>query len=150
MMLLEIYYSGALTMFFSTKAAIPFETMRQVIQAYPDWKLEIPPFTEAFFNDLARGGDPDYVKFWERLQNFPEETYFDFDLQRLREEPVVVFAIDIPLRAHMIAYPGDLEGLHTFDKGTTKYCNLIVTDNSPLGPVLKYGAQRILETGEKS
>ena len=37
--LLQIYYSGTLTMFFTSEAPLQFETMHDVIQAYPHWKL---------------------------------------------------------------------------------------------------------------
>ena len=136
-------------MFFSTEVSIPFETLRQVIQAYPDWKLQIPPGLEVFFIYQAQDGDRDYVQFWERLQNLPEETYFDFDIQRMRKERVVVFAPDVPTRAYMNANPAAREGLHVFDKRKPELCNLIVTDNSPLGPVLKYGARLIIEKGKR-
>ena len=79
MMLLEIYYSGALTMFFSTEVTAPFETIRQVMQAYPDWKLQCQMGMEVFFVYQAEDGDPDYVNFWERVQNAPDETVFESD-----------------------------------------------------------------------
>ena len=37
--LLNAYYGGALTMFFSSEARVPFATIRDVIKAYPEWKL---------------------------------------------------------------------------------------------------------------
>ena len=37
--LLNAYYGGALTMFFTSKARIPFVNIRDVMEAYPDWKL---------------------------------------------------------------------------------------------------------------
>ena len=37
--LLNAYYGGALTMFFTSDISIPFESLRQVMRAYPDWKL---------------------------------------------------------------------------------------------------------------
>lgn len=37
--LLNAYYGGALTMFFTSEATIPFETVKDVMRAYPNWKL---------------------------------------------------------------------------------------------------------------
>ena len=37
--LLNAYYGGALTMFFTSEARMPFGTIRDVIKAYPEWKL---------------------------------------------------------------------------------------------------------------
>ncbi len=39
--LLNAFYGGALTMFFASEVSIPFEGMRDVIRAFPDWKLII-------------------------------------------------------------------------------------------------------------
>ncbi len=37
--LLNAFYGGALTMFFTSEVSIPFEGVRDVIRAYDDWKL---------------------------------------------------------------------------------------------------------------
>ena len=37
--LINAYFSGALTMFFTSDVALPFENLRQVLQNIPDWKL---------------------------------------------------------------------------------------------------------------
>ena len=38
-LLVNSFYGGALTMFFTTSDPIPFQTVQEVIQAYPEWKL---------------------------------------------------------------------------------------------------------------
>ena len=37
--LLEGFYSGALTMFFVDEITIPFNSFRDVLQAYPEWNI---------------------------------------------------------------------------------------------------------------
>ena len=37
--LLNIYYSGILTMFFTSDVVLPFETIKDVMRSYPDWRL---------------------------------------------------------------------------------------------------------------
>ena len=44
--LLEIYFSGTLTMFFTSEAPFPFETVEDVMRAYPKWKLKYEKGTE--------------------------------------------------------------------------------------------------------
>ena len=44
--LLNAYYSGALTMFFTTELRIPFNSVEEVMKAYPDWKLQIQAGSE--------------------------------------------------------------------------------------------------------
>ena len=39
--LLNAYYGGALTMFFTSEIPIPFNTIEQVMDAYPTWKLKM-------------------------------------------------------------------------------------------------------------
>ena len=38
--ILEAFYGGALTMFFTSEVTIPLETTTDVLQAYPSWKLK--------------------------------------------------------------------------------------------------------------
>ena len=38
-LLINAYYGGALTMFFASEIALPFETMRDVLKATPSWTL---------------------------------------------------------------------------------------------------------------
>ena len=40
-MITQSYYAGAMTMFFSSEVTIPFETLPDVLEAYPSWKLNI-------------------------------------------------------------------------------------------------------------
>ena len=44
--MLEIFYGGALTMFFTTEVRIEFESTEDVLRAYPDWKILIKAGTE--------------------------------------------------------------------------------------------------------
>ena len=156
MMLLEIYYSGALTMFFSTEVINSFETMRQVIQAYPDWNLHVLSGSEAFVIYRAIDGDPDYMAFWERMKNLPDETVLKIDggepketHQKIRNERAVLLVPEEGLlRWSMNTNPTDKEGLRLFDKGRNRFKNLVVTNNSPLGPILRYGAGLASEKGE--
>ena len=33
------YFSGILTMFFTSDVTLPFESIKDVMRAYPDWRL---------------------------------------------------------------------------------------------------------------
>ena len=55
---------------------VPFESMRDVMRAYPDWKLQMMAGMQVFFIYKVQDGDPDYVKFWDRVLNMPDETTF--------------------------------------------------------------------------
>jgi hypothetical protein len=62
--LLNAFYGGAMTMFFTSTINIQFEGITDVIRAYPEWKLVFYKGTEAVFA-LGAEWDPDYAKFWD-------------------------------------------------------------------------------------
>ena len=47
--LLNAFYSGAMTMFFTSETTLLFETERDVIKAYPDWNLMLLKGNEFLF-----------------------------------------------------------------------------------------------------
>ena len=51
-LLTEVYYEGALTMFFSTEIGIPFDSIKDVMRSYPDWKLMMRSGFEAYYIDF--------------------------------------------------------------------------------------------------
>jgi hypothetical protein len=73
--LLNAFYGGALTMFFTSTIAIPFEGIVDVMREYLEWKLIYKEGTEALFAVTARN-DPDYAEYWERSQLNPKEVQF--------------------------------------------------------------------------
>ena len=51
--LINAYYGGALTMFFANEIDPPFENLRDVLQAFPQWNLVFTSGMEAHFKVLA-------------------------------------------------------------------------------------------------
>ena len=47
--LLNAYYGGALTMFFVGEISLPFNSIREVMKAYPEWKLMMMAGNDAQF-----------------------------------------------------------------------------------------------------
>ena len=62
--LIEVYYEGALTMFFTTESGIPFQSIKDVMKAYPEWRLLMRNGFEAYYIDYVDSGNVDYIKFW--------------------------------------------------------------------------------------
>ena len=48
-LLINAYYGGALTMFFTSELGIPFETIEDVMRAYPDYKLLMMAGNQVYF-----------------------------------------------------------------------------------------------------
>ena len=54
--LIDAYYGGALTMFFASEVSLPFEGLREVIKAVPDWTLVYIEGYDAVFQLPASQG----------------------------------------------------------------------------------------------
>ena len=149
-MLIEIYYSGALTMFFSTEVSLPFETTREVMKAYDDWTLMMQTGNEVFFVNKALEGDPEYAEFWDRRNNLPDETVFSSvsgGVDLMLNNLIVIHIGEGVIRGFMKNNPKKGIGIKLFDRGATEAHNIILVNNSPLGPALRLAARNAIETG---
>ena len=59
-------------MFFASEAALPFENIRQVIRAHPEWELLVLKGTEPSYTVHAEQGDEDYKTLMGRVDANPE------------------------------------------------------------------------------
>ena len=73
-LLFNAFYGGALTMFFTSSPDLPFQTIREVMRAYPEWNLMMKEYFDAYFDFLAELGDPDY-KVWLLTQLLSAEFF---------------------------------------------------------------------------
>ena len=149
-MLIEIYYSGALTMFFSTEVSLPFETATDVMRAYDAWKLMMQYGNDVYFIGKVDDGDPDYVAFWDRKNNLPDETVYNSvseGVDTMLNNLVVIHIQEGTIRGFVKENPEKGQGIKLFDRGSVQPYNLIVVDNSPLGPPLRFAARTAMETG---
>ena len=84
--------------------------------------------------------------------NLPDETTFvEFEegIRRMHDSFGIVLYEEGRVKYYMKQNPHDQEGLNVFGKKGREFYNVIVKDNSPLGPVFRYGAGKVLETGIK-
>ena len=75
-MLIEIYYEGALTMFLTTEKGVSFKSIKDVMKAYPEWKLMMRSGFEVYYMHHVESGDEDYLTFWDRVETKPKESVF--------------------------------------------------------------------------
>ena len=47
--LINTFYGGAMTMFFTSEVTLPFETIRDVMRTYPSWNLMVNEGNEAIY-----------------------------------------------------------------------------------------------------
>ena len=102
------YYGGVLTMFFTAPFSVPFHTEREVIKEYPAWKLVFHHPWEAYFYNFVRQGDPDYTSLWQRFEKKPEETTFPTmqeGLHRAERGQSVIFLNEQQLQGYLMSNP---------------------------------------------
>ena len=146
-MLIEIYYEGALTMFFSTKSRNPFENIRDVMKAYPDWKLLMQSGTEIYFLPFVESEDVDYTKFWKRVEETPDESVYNRFEETVRKRKNEDIILHVSQSAVDVYRKKSKRNLEVFGKSSNEYFGLITTKNSPLGIVLQHGSNIMSERG---
>ena len=95
--LINTFYGGAMTMFFSSEITLPFETIRDVTRAYPTWNLMVNEGSEAIYRAKAMDGDRDYVGLVNRMDNAQDETLFssiEDGLAKLKDGHNVIHVIE--------------------------------------------------------
>lgn len=138
-------------MFYSTKSSIPFHSIKDVMRSYPDYKHMMRKGFEAYYIDYVYNGDQDYISFWERVKKNPQESVF-LSIEQVLEDheydPVVIHDLQRSIDAYgKYTDPAVLEKLEIFYKGQPEYYSLIVTENSPLCPILRHGTKILFESG---
>ena len=150
-MLVLAYYEGALIMFFSSNTSSVFDDIKGVMSLYPDRKLMVREGYDVYYLEKVESGDKDYVEFWNRVKNNPEETVFtnvEDVFQRFSEGGVVIHELEGTIKAYLHRCGGErTKYFDAYVRGRVEHHNLIVTKNSPLGPILNYGSRVLLERG---
>ena len=115
--LLNAFYGGAMTMFFTTEAELPFATEREVIRAHPDWNLHLLEGNEFLFLSKAMAGDRDYIDFVKRMNATENNVKFSSmkeGLDKLLEGQNVIQVTDGMLSGYFHANPFHQQSLRTF------------------------------------
>lgn len=138
--LINAFYGGALTMFFTSEQSIPFQSIEDVMRAYPDWSLKMMNGNDVHFQYRALQGDPLYAEFWDRVINKREETVFGNlreGLAMLKRERAVIHTDAGMLKGFFKANPFYSQNLKVFARGRAEFYTLILPFNSPLKPILQ-------------
>ena len=151
-LLVLVYYGGALKMFFTADITIPFESRKDVMNAYPDWKLKFRKGAERLFIDNAeKGVDQVYEQFWERAkQNLDDFRFKSLDegVNSIYDNRMVIHVEYNLLKQYYKSLTNEQEIPSIIpSEGDNMYINMIVTENSPLGPILDQEFKRLLEIG---
>ena len=148
--LIEVYYSGALTMFFTSETPLPFDDIIGVFRAYPEWKLMYRVNNDIIYLPYVESGHPDYVRFWEIKEQSPEvHQYPDVPaaMERVLSERMVGDIQKQWVREYLKAHPEVANRIRTLEVGQPIINSLICSKNSPLTPMLRHGMQMLTEDG---
>lgn len=148
--LIQAYYGGALTMFFTSEIPIPFNNIYDVMKDYPTWNLRMRAGNEALFQYKALEGDEEYAKFYDRIINKPQEAKFQTipeALDYLAAEPTVIHLSQGALYGHFKSYPFWQQKVKLFDRSRADYRANVYPKNSPLVPMTRYAFDQLREGG---
>ena len=105
---------------------------------------------DVYFAVPAEQGDPDYVKFWERVQKKREETVYNGvgeGLTALKEGQAVIHISERMLKRYFLERPYIQQPIKVFAKGKPEFKTIIVTLNSPLKPIFEFGIRSLMQGG---
>ena len=149
-LLINAYYGGALTMFFSSELTLPFNSIEDVLRSYPDWNLKFIHGNDIHFIVKAKSGDYLYAEYWERVTNFREQHEFqnlEEGMSLMKNERAVIHIGEGRLTSYFKANPFHQQNLKVFARSRPIPQGIILQHNSPLKPILQAAANTLTEAG---
>ena len=149
-LLINAYYGGALTMFFSSELSLPFNSIEDVLRSYPDWNLKFIHGNDIHFIVKAKSGDYLYAEYWERVTNFREQHEFqnlEEGMSLMKNERAVIHIGEGRLTSYFKANPFHQQNLKVFARSRPIPQGIIFQHNSPLKPILQAAANALTEAG---
>ena len=148
--MIRAYYGGTLTKFFTVTVPEPFESMRDVIKAYPNYNLLIRKGLEGHIYYKMKRGDVVFKEFWDRLMENPEDMTFSseqegLDMISANEQNVLAFS-EIMLLSHL-KWNVNQPAPYMFAHMGWGYPCLMLQKNSPLTPIFTQGVLNFRESG---
>ena len=150
--IINAYYGGALTMFFTSELTLPFNSIEDVMRSYPDWNLKYRVGNDIFWKVKAKAGDPLYSEFWERVASNQEEYTFqnlEDGLNLIKNERSVIHIGEGDLKSFFKNNPFHQQNLKVFAKSQPQPAGIVVELNSPLTPILRTASTALAEAGIK-
>ena len=105
---------------------------------------------DVYFAVPAEQGDPDYVVFWDRVENKREKTVYNSveeGLKALSSGQNVIHLSERMLKRYFLERPYIHQHVKVFAKGSPEFKTIIVTLNSPLKPILELGFRHVMQSG---
>ena len=146
-LLVNSYHSGALTMYFSSNPALPFETINDVLRAHPDWILKHIKDTHIQF---VSNPDPDFVTYWNRIKNELEKYTFDTTedgIKELENGRTVAQFSSRDFQRYISNHPHMISKIRSFSHMKPDIGHIITPKGSPLAIALRQATFKLEESG---
>ena len=137
-------------MFFTT-TSVPFESMSDVVQAYPNWRLLLQDGYQGWILEMATSGDPDFTSLWQQYQKHPSETLYDSiedGLELIETGHNVILMEQNRLLGHLKSHPTK-QNIFMSSLKIVEFRCLLFQKNSPLLPMFNQGVSYLWESGLK-
>ena len=148
--LVNSYYCGVLTMFFATANELPFNTMNDVLLAYPDWNLRFEAALKGWIFEMAERGDTNYALLWQRYKQNSNETTFGSiqnGLDLMKNGQNVLLVDENKLLGYIKSHPTN-QKIVTLNLGKSwESACIMFSKNTPLLPMFNQGVSYIRESG---
>ena len=120
------------------------------MREYPTWKLMMQKGNDVYFVYKIQDEDPDYVAFWDRVTNEPEEAVYGAiseGMDRVLNGFYVAHMQEGSIKGWVRENPVLGDKVKIFARGKAKYYTIILTNNSPVGPIFATATRNMIETG---
>lgn len=148
--LINCYYCGVLTMFFTTSNELPFNTMNDVLLAYPDWNLRFQGALKGWIYNMAESGDTNYALLWQRYKENSTDTTFDSiqnGLELMESGQNVLLVDENKLLGHIKSHPTQQKIVTISLRKSGESACILFSKNTPLLPMFNQGVSHIRESG---
>lgn len=146
---INAYYGGAMTMFFTSKLSLPFNSIEDVMRN-EEWNLKFMDGNDVHFVYKALSGDPLYSTYWNKVMKRRDKHTFASikeGLEELTKERTVIHIEQTKLKSYFNSNPFHQQKLKVFAKAKPILTALIVPKNSPLKPILQSASNTLTQTG---
>ena len=149
--LLNIYYGGAMTMFFTSTPTILFDSMHDILRAYPQWNIKLAQGNENYFKSLAEAGDELVGEYWTRMETSPE--YYKYKsigdgLNEIRSGQIAIFIEKIRLESYLNRNPQERNKQNLMIMPVVRrFAGMITAHNWPLTDIFRRNTQIMAEQG---
>ena len=136
-------------MFFVTTHPVPFKTINDAIQAYPQWNFMFMNGIKILIHNMAEQGDPDFITLWKRYETNPSEIIYDsvdHGFKLIEEGNNVIYGEQNMLLGHLKSNPTK-QDIQMIQTGKHELHYLILGKSSPLLPMFIQGSTYLRENG---